>query len=193
MATRTLIRNYDGIYFITFTCTKWLPLFQISNGYDLVYLQFDQIVKECHFITGYVIMPNHLHLLVGFQNGGKRINQIIGNFKRFLTYDVVRRLKEENQYKLLATLGANVTNSERIKGKIHSVFKSSFYARECIGREMMYRTLDYIHANPCKGRWQLADRPSAYPHSSCSFYETGQRGVYPVTHIAELEDLIHLT
>ncbi|MDQ3845244.1 MAG: hypothetical protein M3342_14710 [Bacteroidota bacterium] len=27
----------DGLYFITFTCYGWLPLIQLTDGYDLVY------------------------------------------------------------------------------------------------------------------------------------------------------------
>ena len=52
-----------GTYFITVTAHRWLPLFAITNGYDVVYNWFDTLRNSGHSILGYVIMPNHLHVL----------------------------------------------------------------------------------------------------------------------------------
>jgi len=40
--------------------------FKITNGYDAVYSWFDHLKSKGHYITGYVIMPNHLHVLIAF-------------------------------------------------------------------------------------------------------------------------------
>ena len=40
MSVRHLIPQHEGMYFITFTCYDWLPLFEITNGHNLVYKQF---------------------------------------------------------------------------------------------------------------------------------------------------------
>ncbi len=37
MPVRKAITEKDGVYFITFTCTNWLPLFKTCNAYDAVY------------------------------------------------------------------------------------------------------------------------------------------------------------
>ncbi|HEV8286373.1 MAG TPA: hypothetical protein VGQ09_18825 [Chitinophagaceae bacterium] len=66
MPVRREIPYKQGIYFITFTCYRWLPLIELSNGYDLVYKWFDYLKTKNHFVTGYVIMPNHLHVLISF-------------------------------------------------------------------------------------------------------------------------------
>jgi len=47
----------EGIYFITFTCHQWLPLFEIAKGYDTVYKWFDYLKSKDHNVKGYVIMP----------------------------------------------------------------------------------------------------------------------------------------
>src|SRR3989442_576806 len=90
---RKTIPEKDGVYFFTFTCARWLPLFAITEGYKFVYKWFDILVKHGHYITGYVIMPGHLHAIIAFPNTGKTINSIIGNGKRFLAYDLVTTLK----------------------------------------------------------------------------------------------------
>ncbi|QLH34182.1 MAG: hypothetical protein HWD62_18880 [Cyclobacteriaceae bacterium] len=53
MSTKRQIVGSSGIYFITITCYEWLPLFELTNGYDIVYKWFDYLKQQGHFITGY--------------------------------------------------------------------------------------------------------------------------------------------
>lgn len=46
---------------------------------------------------GYVIILNHFHAISAFSNMRKNINQIIGNGKRFKTYDIAVKLKEKKE------------------------------------------------------------------------------------------------
>jgi|SRR5665647_1887547 len=91
MSVKLKIAEPDGIYFITITCFKWLPLFNIAGSYDAVYKWFHYLKLNNHFITGYVIMPNHSHVLIAFSNTGNNINKIIGNGKRYMAYDIVAK------------------------------------------------------------------------------------------------------
>ena len=63
-----------GIYFITFTCYRWLPLLQLTNSYDAVYKWFDYLPSKGHCMVGYVIMPNHLHALLYYGGGSSSLN-----------------------------------------------------------------------------------------------------------------------
>lgn len=73
MSVRKQISEVNGVYFITFTCVRWLPLFEITNGYDAVYKWFDYLKQKGHYIIGYVIMPNHLHALIAFSKTDQSI------------------------------------------------------------------------------------------------------------------------
>ena len=79
----------NGIYFITFTCCNWLPLFEVTQGYHLVYKWFNYLKDNGSYVTGYVIMPNHVHALIAFRSNGQSINTRVGNGKRFLAYGIV--------------------------------------------------------------------------------------------------------
>ena len=72
------------MYYCTFTCYKWLRLFEIVNGYDMVYNWFDVMKKTNQHVIGFVIMPNHLHIILYFPETGYSLNKIIGNGKRFM-------------------------------------------------------------------------------------------------------------
>ena len=49
--------------------------------------------------------------------------------------------------------------------------------------------LEYMHKNPCSGKWNLALSPVAYVHSSAQYYTEGVNGIYTVTNFKELEDI----
>lgn len=187
MAVRRTIPIHNGIFFITFTCVQWIPLIEITNAYAAVYRWFDYLKEHGHFITGYVIMPNHLHSLIAFSDTkGKSINKIIGNGKRFLAYDIVARLDELDKLYLLRKLESKVSTYERTRNKQHEVFEPSFDWKLCWSEEIVTQKLDYIHNNPIKGKWHLADEYWEYPHSSALYYTTGRQGVYPVTHYGDI-------
>jgi hypothetical protein len=46
-----------------------------------------------------------------------------------------------------------------------------------------------MHNKPCKGVWSLATTPIDYLHSSASFFQTGEQGVYKVINYMELENI----
>jgi REP element-mobilizing transposase RayT len=78
------------------------------NGYDIAYKWFDHLKSKGHYIVGYVIMPNHIHALIGFSSSDSSINSIIGNGKRFMAYEMIRRLNEKKEIELLDKLAQAV-------------------------------------------------------------------------------------
>jgi hypothetical protein len=73
------------------------------------YKWFDYLKAKRHYIIGYVIMPNHIHALIAFKNSPTNINTIIGNGKRFMAYEMVKRLQEMKETELLQELTDGVT------------------------------------------------------------------------------------
>jgi REP element-mobilizing transposase RayT len=190
VSVRRTITEYNGLYFITITCCKWLHLFEQANAYNSVYKWFDYLKSKGHFITGYIIMPNHLHALIAFRNTeGQSINKIIGSGKRFMAYEIIAKLKEQGNQKILDQLSAYVNAADRKKNKLHEVFEPSFDWKDCLTTEFARQKIDYIHANPCKGNWSLANQYWDYPHSSARYYATGEQGIYEVYDYARLKDV----
>jgi len=190
MSVRRAITEYGGLYFITITCCRWLHLFELANGHSVVYKWFDHLKSKGHYITGYVIMPNHLHVLLAFRHTqGEAINRIVGNGKRFMAYDIVSKLKELKNQTILDQLSLYVNATDRKKNKLHEVFEPSFDWKDCRTEAFIRQKLDYIHANPCKGKWSLANQYHDYPHSSAYYYATGKQGEYPVLNYSMLQDI----
>ena len=163
-----------SMYYCTFTCYKWLHLFEIVNGYDMVYKWFDVLKRNYHQVIGYVIMPNHLHVILYFPESRYNLNRIIGNAKRFMAYEIIKRLEERNRNDLLEYLFGAVTKREKKKAQRHEVFEESFDAKGISSEKFLLQKLNYIHCNPVRGRWSLAKEYTEYEHSSASCYETGK-------------------
>ena len=160
------------MFFITFTCFKWLPLIDHAKVYDAFGKWFDYLYSQKASVLGYVIMPNHFHGLIFIdEKCEKNLNQLVANGKRFLAYDIIRGLKEHKRNDLLKYLSKAVGSKEIAKGKKHQVFVSSFDAKECFNRKMVETKLDYIHHNPINGKCNLIDDWVEYPYSSAAFYE----------------------
>lgn len=186
MPVRKDIPYNEGMFFITFTCYKWLPLIEQTNSYDLVYGWFDYLKEQNHRIAGYVIMPNHIHTLIDFSVTAKKINKIIGDGKRFMAYEIIKRLKEAGKKDILAMLEKAVTSKGKAKGKNHEIWEESFDWKICETAAFAYQKLLYIHNNPCAGKWKLADDITKYEHSSARFYISGKHAGYEVTDIEEI-------
>ena len=189
MPVKREIQNNNGHYFITFTCHKWLSLISITDSYDLLYSWFNYLTHEGHFITGYVIMPNHVHAIIAFRHTTKSLNKIIGDGKRFIGYEIINRLKKMERPDLLKILEQGVNKSDKARGKLHEIWEDSFDWKECIGDAFTWQKLHYMHNNPCSGVWNLAANPVAYEHSSALFYHTGQQGRFPVFNFQQLKNI----
>jgi len=132
-------------------------------------------------------MPNHLHALIHIRHGKSNINKILGNAKRFLAYEIVNRLQDNNRQDLLYIMSERVTSEERLRNKKHRAFEISSDIKMCWGEKFLLQKLEYIHANPVSGKWKLADSYVEYPHSSAAFYELNEPHPYvAITHYKDL-------
>ena len=122
MAIKYMHSEEFTTYFVTFTCYKWISLFEITNRYDIVYNWFNILRVDGIDIVGYTIMPNHVHTIINFPLPGYNLNKIMSNAKRFMPYEIVNRLKNCTNHKVLQELRSNLTPREINKGQKHKIF-----------------------------------------------------------------------
>lgn len=134
-------------------------------------------------------MPNHVHVLIGFRKTKQSINTIIGTGKRFMAYQIVQRLKNQQEENLLEQLKLAVNRTDAKRSKLHEIWEDSFDWKYCDSQKFILQKLDYMHMNPCSGIWNLAEDPAAYVHSSAGYYLTGKHGIYAVTDYMQMEDI----
>ena len=71
-------------------------------------------------------MPNHVHAIISFIETPQLINSIVGNGKRFMAYEIVKRLKQMGESKTLAELSRGVEAKRKANKKLHEVWELSF-------------------------------------------------------------------
>ena len=128
--------------------------------------------------------------MISFVDTGQSINMIVGNSKRFMDYDIIKRLTENNEHELLNLLSESVEAKRKANNKKHEVWELSFDWKACNSSTFIQQKLDYIHTNSCKGKWNLCAKSEDYKHSSAKFYLTGDDGFYKVVNIAEMNDKV---
>lgn len=187
MSVHSVVQK-SGVYFITFTCYDWLPLIDLSDGYGAVYRFLGVLKSKGHQTAAYVIMPNHLHLLLHYTGQGGSLNSLIGNGKRFMAYEMIRSLEQKGKQALLQRLQVAVPGKDRARGQKHSFWKETFDVKECRTEKFVLQKLNYLHNNPLSGKWKLADSPLDYTHSSAPFYYNGRQPLFEVVDYRELLD-----
>lgn len=164
---RNSFTELNEVYFWTVTIKDWIPLL-INEAYknvimdSLLWLSQKNLVR----IYGYVIMPNHIHLLwEQVQLNGKEFPK--NSFEKFTAHAFRRMLLSDNPDMLERFM---IIASDR---RYH-FWQRDPLAVKISSREMASQKLDYIHTNPLQEHWKLSTTPESYRFSSASFYETGK-------------------
>ena len=122
-------------------------------------------------LHAYVILDNHLHLLVSSDN----LSQVIQDFKRHTAREILAVARQENKLWLLKQLeflkGVHKSESQ------HQVWQEGFHPQAITTEDMLRQKMDYIHYNPVRAG--LVDRPEDWRYSSARNY-FGQDGVLEI-------------
>ncbi|HQO31537.1 MAG TPA: transposase [Chitinophagales bacterium] len=137
------------------------------------YLTEKKLIK----IYGYVIMPNHIHLLwqILDQNGKE---SPAGSFAKYTAHQFKKYLQANNE-PLLHQFKSDKSD------RLFQFWKRDPLAIPIDKEEILLQKLDYIHWNPVREKWNLAKLPEEYRWSSARFYETGYDEFGIITHFKE--------
>ena len=128
-------------------------------------------------VYGFVIMPNHMHLIWKISDDVNR-NDFQRDFLKYTAKGLLAELKA-NYYDLF--LQTKVSASDRA----HQVWEKDSMYLDLYSDKFFNQKLDYIHHNPLQPHWNLAAYPEAYLWSSASFYLKGDKRWGFLTHCDE--------
>lgn len=165
--TRNSIMSLGEIYFWTDTIHDWKLLLQSDKYKAIIMESWRHLVEQGKIIIyGFVIMPNHLHLLWEMVSmNGKEMPH--ANFNKFTSHQFLSLLGNENPKTVL---------DFEVKDKAERAHR--FWQRDPLAilidsEEKLEQKLDYIHYNPLQEHWNLATTPENYYWSSAKCYEEG--------------------
>lgn len=170
-------RLYDdfSIFFITTCIHRKIRLLEIGNGMDIVIDNLKYYTEKYDVkILGYVLMPNHIHLLLHFGDSKLR-SSFMRDFKKYSS------VQFRNQLGFVEPGILEKFNFSKGKQKF-KIWADSFDESFIDSRDKFEQKLEYIHNNPLQAHWNLVDSPEKYKFSSAMFYENGIEGVLPTAH-----------
>jgi putative transposase len=170
---RKRVRHYDEpghFHELTFSCYRRMPLLTNDTWRAMLSVSIDRAVKGHDFrLIAFVLMPEHVHLLVLPGGPESRISGLLKAVKQPFS-NRIKRLLVDNSSRLLQRL----TVLER-PGKTAFRFwqEGPGYDRNLITPEAVQASMNYIHMNPV--RRGLVDEARLWRWSSCRWYvEEGQ-------------------
>jgi putative transposase len=168
----------NEVYFWNDTIKDWKHLLKQDKYKQLVIDTLKELVeKKMITVYGFVIMPNHLHLLWEMLRKNSK-EMPYASFNKATAHEITKDLKEYHP-KVLEHF--RVDNAERE----YRIWKRDPLGVLMDNKKKFEQKLDYIHNNPLQEKWSLTKRPEDYKWSSAAFYETGIDSFGFLTHYME--------
>ena len=165
----------QSMYFFTATILNWKPIL-VQDSYKQIILESLRylVTQERIILYGFVIMPNHIHLIWQMNTGQKR-SDVQRDFLKFTGQQILKDLRtnKPDRYKSFEV---------NLKDRKHQIWQRNPLSIELYSREVIEQKLDYIHHNPVQGKWNLIDDFTEYTYSSASFYETNRNSFEFLSH-----------
>ncbi|HKW18582.1 MAG TPA: transposase [Terriglobales bacterium] len=166
MPRRLLRKNNTGhLHFITTSCYCRMSVLGKARRRDLFLAIFEQVRRSYGFlVVGYVVMPEHIHLLISEPEPGD-----ISTIMQVLKQRFARRVLREWRSRVYA----GQENLWGASGTEH-VWQKRFYDFLVLSEKKKAEKLRYIHRNPV--RRGLVLEPGQWRWSSYRFYAFGEAG-----------------
>jgi len=182
--TEGLHRFYGGndLHFLTFSCYCRLPFFQNEGYSDLVLKILERVRQRYRLVVlGYVVMPEHVHLLVSEPQ-----RETLSTVIQALKLGVVRSIQCSGGGSIMAaaprsrktgeTWGTPVSGTHASSTPVHPnrFWQARFYDFNVWTEKKRIEKLRYIHRNPVTRG--LVASPEQWRWSSFRWYLYGEAG-----------------
>ena len=168
------------LYFTTSTVVDWVDVFTRPEYKHIILdsLAYCQESKGLD-IYAWVLMTNHLHMIVGARNEETSISDILRDFKKYTSKKIVEAVNDnarESRKVWMMDRFWFVGNNDR-KIKNFKFWQDGSYIEELYSYDFYLQKLDYIHNNPVAS--EIVEKPEDYLYSSACDY-AGIKGLLDV-------------
>jgi putative transposase len=176
---RGLVRFHQSgqSHFITFSCYRRRPNFTNRVVYDLFPLCLEEMRRRFAMrVYGYVVMPEHVHLLVSEPE-----QRTLAEAIHFLKLSFTKRLRSRrfSQLGIQNKEALPSASSRQTRGHEHEPFwQKRYYDRNVRDAAEFSVKLRYVHRNPVKRG--LVNDPGKWTWSSFRHYALREIGVVEI-------------
>src|ERR1700722_3287585 len=158
-------KNPDGVYFVSCAVVEWVDIFTRSLYCDIVVDSLKYCIeKKGLVIHAWVIMPNHIHLIIS-RKGEPSLSDIMRDFKKFTSSQIIEAIKnnpESRRNWMLWIFGAaGRANSQNTN---YQFWQQDNHPEELFSYAFTKQKVQYLHDNPVRAR--IVVEPHDYVYSS---------------------------
>jgi putative transposase len=168
------LRRYYGrghLHFITFSCYRRQQLLCTGRARELFLKLLDEVRARYGFrLVGYVVMPEHVHLLISEPGKGTPSKAL-----QVLKQRVSRAMRRKRRR---SGAGQMVLPFARAGGDGAHFWQRRFYDFNVWSAKKVTEKLNYMHLNPVQRK--LVKHPKDWPWSRWAHYERGAEGLLRV-------------
>ena len=170
--SRYRIIDQSAMQFLTLTIIDWVDVFTRKVYKDIIIESLKYCQKEKGLnVFAYVIMSNHIHLIVNAKDGFI-LSDIIRDFKKFTAKNILLEIKNspvESRKEWI--LHRFLYRGSQAANRQYQFWKPDNHPIELFELAVITQKIDYIHYNPVRAGW--VDNPESYSYSSAINYNNG--------------------
>ena len=163
------IRNQESLYFMTFRIVDWVDIFTRVAYKEIVVDCLEYCINNKGLeLFAYVIMSNHIHLIVRAKPGFINSN-IIRDFKKYTAIQILEKMLEINESRkdwILKRFQFAAMKHKR--NSTYQIWTHENHPVELTDNIRVDNALNYIHQNPIRAG--IVKNSEDYIYSSASNY-----------------------
>ncbi|MCT4591112.1 MAG: transposase [Carboxylicivirga sp.] len=168
MTTGYQIKEQDGLYYLTLQIVDWVDVFTRPVYRDIVIESLQHCIdKKGLQVFSYVIMSNHVHLIV--QSSIGNLSGTIRDLKKYISkriIETVELIPESRREWLLNQFRFNATKHQR--NSKYQVWTHENHAIHLYSNRFIAEKIGYIHQNPVRAK--IVENAEDYLYSSARNY-----------------------
>lgn len=162
------IKDQSAAHYLTLQIVQWVDIFTRKIYRDIVIESLRYCQKEKGLeIYAYVIMSNHIHLLV--RSGNENLSGTLRDLKSYTSKEILKAIIEKNESRrdwLLMIFKYAAGKHKR--NNTYQLWTHENHAEEVYSNKFIDQKLEYIHNNPVRSG--IVANPEDYLYSSARNY-----------------------
>lgn len=162
---RTNVKEFEKehLFFVTSTVLNWINLFDKKRFAEIVIDSLKFIIEEQWInVYAFVLMPNHLHLIIRFL-GNHTADQVFRDFHKYTAQQILKIMRNEES----ALINKFLVHK---KDRKHQIWQRDPKFKNIYSAQFLLQKAEYIHNNPIQPQWQLVEKTEDYSYSSAAYY-----------------------
>ena len=167
--------NFGTARFFTFSCYHRDRLLITDIDIEIFLSELEASKKKYGvLILGYVIMPNHVHLVL-YKDDNLKFGSIIGEIKRKSAYKIITRWKSQDRT-MLNQIMVPIGRKQK-----YAFWLPRCYDHNCRTPDSVREKINYCHNNPVKAG--LVSEPGDWKWSSFRWYRGEKNSIIQINEV----------